>query len=116
MKFFTCTILAITISGCATSPNSFDRNSHAWASTIVGCQSAYELTGTSTDKAVWAYEKRALLTERNGGWPSDHTRLSTAVKKNKQQLLTAGDAVASQKLAKCQKLVSALFPEGHPAT
>lgn len=115
MKSHVCIIFALALSACASAPESFDRNNQAWVKTIIGCESAAELAGTNSEKAVWSYEKSALLADRNGGWKSDIPRINNSVKKNKQQLLAAGSETISQKLAQCHQVVSAYFPAGHPA-
>jgi len=115
MKRYLILTISIAISSCATSPNSFDRGNNAWASVVSGCKSAAELAGTANDKAVWTYEKAAVLNDRNGGWPSDRTQLNIAIKKDKQNLIAAGDSAASEQLARCHQVVETHFKEGHPA-
>lgn len=115
MRVLAVALLGVMITGCASTPKDFNRNSDAWASLIVGCQSAAALGGTDSEKAIWDYEKRALLADRNGGWPSDRARLTRAVKDDKAQLFLAGDAAITRKLSDCNDAISARFPDGHVA-
>lgn len=116
MKTLTAIVLATAISGCAVSPNSFDRNNRAWSSAIVNCQSAAELAGTESDKLAWAHEKQELFRDRNGGWPSDRARLNNAIKKDKERLSTAGSTAISQRLTACRQVLNSYFSDGHGAT
>jgi len=115
MKIYVPIILALTVSACATSSPDFDRDSKQWASAIVGCQSAANVAGTDSDKAIWAYEKQALLGDRFGGWPSDETRMNLAVKKDTQLLKSAGKDAAAAQLSQCRQVINTYFVDGHPA-
>lgn len=113
MKCLATTCFAILLSCCTTSSQRFDRNTPVWAKTIVACQSAAQLVGTDNDKGAWAYERRAYLADRNGGWRSDPARLSNAVAKHKKALQASGDAASLNQLSICREALVQTFPGGH---
>lgn len=116
MKSLATIGFAILLSGCATSSQQFDRNTPVWAKTIVACQGAAELVGTDNDKDAWAYERRAYLADRNGGWQSDPAKLSNAVAKYQKQLLASGDSAPSNQMSTCHQVLADTFPGGHTNT
>jgi hypothetical protein len=112
MRCLAAISLGVLLSACATSSQQFDRNTPVWAQTIIACQSAAQLVGTDDDKEAWAYERRAYLADRNGGWKSDPARLSNAVTEYKEQLLSKGETAPSNQMSICRDILVKTFPGG----
>lgn len=116
MKYCAAVGLAVLLSACATSSSQFDRNTPVWAQTIVACQGAAQLVGTDDDKDAWAFERRAFLADRNGGWRSDPAKISNAVTDYQKYLLSSGENAPSSQMSICRQVLTDTFPGGHTNT